>query len=179
MTERQLGHVLFRLLGLWLAVETVRALGDVYFKWHELAAPRTTAEAWVLLGPFALYLATALVIWSWAPSLAKLTFSDAPPGAQGTAPPVWSIYRAVVAAFGLYLVASALPTIVSWLAYWLQTDPGTPERDELVGVHGKAQGVSLLAQCLVGTLLYIGPRKMLSLARSEFRNRLKEEEGSS
>ena len=178
MTERQLGHVLFRLLGLWLAVETIRSLGDVYFNWHKLPFPRTISDTWLLLGPFALYLATALVVWSWAPSLAKLTFSDAPPGSQAPAPPVWCVYRAVVAAFGLYLVATALPAIVSWLTYWLQTNPGTPERDQLVGIHGKAQGVSLLAQCLVGTLLYIGPRRMLSLASSEFRNRLEQDETS-
>jgi hypothetical protein len=157
MTERQLGHVLFRLLGLWLVAEAIGSAGDMYFGWMGLPSPPEDWEIVAVFAPHALLLATALVVWSWAGSLANRVFSDEPAFASSVSTPTWTIYRAVASALGVYLVASSLPSVVYWLAALFQTSAGTPERNQLFGIQGRAQGLSLLAQCLVGVVLYVGP----------------------
>jgi len=168
MSERQLGHVLFRLLGLWLVAEAIGSSGDIYYGWMGLHSPAEDWEIFAVFAPHALILATALVVWSWAGSLANRVFSDAPTLAASVTTPTWTIYRAVASALGVYLVASALPSVVYWLAALVQTSAGTAARNEAFGIQGRAQGLSLLAQCLVGVILYLGPRRLFSRARSEF-----------
>lgn len=181
MTERQLGHVLFRVLGLWMIAEAVAQSGVAYSQWVRLSDPPTGWEISAVIAPMAIYLATGLVVWGWADRLAALVFSDSP--GPGTAPPpsVSGVYRAVVSALGLFLVVTAAPNAVSWLAVWLQasaggTSPDSFNREELLGITAKANFASILAQCLLGAFLYLGPQRILSWARQEFSSRLAEDE---
>jgi hypothetical protein len=184
VTERQLGHVLFRVLGLWIVAEAVAQSGTVYSDWIRLPKPPTGWEESAVIAPMAIYFATGLVVWGWADRLAALVFSEQP--LPGTMPPlgVPSVYRAVVSALGLFLLVTALPNAVAWLAGWFHAsreatklDPS--DRDILVGIAAKERLVALLTQSLLGGLLYLGPERVLSWVRDAFSSRIRKDDAES
>lgn len=150
MTERQLGHVLFRVVGLWMVAEAVAQSGTVYSDWIRLPTPPTGWER-AVIAPMAIYLVTGLVVWGWADRLAALIFSDS---LMASAPPlvdVPAVYRAVVSALGLFLLVTALPYAVSWLAGWFQAtgDAGTLDASDheiLYGIAARERLVALVTR---------------------------------
>jgi hypothetical protein len=181
MSERQLGHVLFRVLGLWMVAEAVAQTGNAYSGWVHLYEPATAIEKSAILAPVVMYLATGLVVWGWSGRLAALVFSDTPKLATVSPLTALDVYRAVVSALGLFLIVTAIPTVVSWLAVWVQSTWGeahlTPsDREALVGIASRGQFASLVAQCALGLFLYLGPHRVVGWARESFSSHLAEDE---
>jgi hypothetical protein len=173
VTERQLGHVLFRVLGLWMIAGGVAQSGTLLSEWIHLPNPPTGVEQSAVIAPMAVYVATGLVVWGWADRLAALVFSDARTPIEPPPLDVASVYRAVVSAFGLFLLVTAVPNAVSWAAVWFQasgdaTKLEPSDRDMLYGIAAKAQLATIVAQCLLGAFLYLGPHRVLSWARDAF-----------
>ena len=180
MTERQLGHVLFRVLGLWMIAGALAQSGTLFSEWMRLPSPPTGWEKSAVIAPMAIYFATGLVVWSWADRLAVVVFSATP--ATSPSLDVPSVYRAVVSALGLFLLVTAVPNAVSWVALWLQAsgeasrlDPS--DRDMLYGIAAKAQLATIVTQCLLGTFLYLGPQRVVSWTRDAFSSQISRNDG--
>lgn len=181
MSERQLGYVFFRVLGLWMVAEAIGQTGSAYSAWVHLPQPPTSVEMSAVVAPVLMYLATGLLVWGVSDRLAAVVFSDTPKP-DGVSPlGVLAVYRAVVSALGLFLIVTAIPSAVSWLAVWVQSMGAqtrlTPnDREALVGIAGKAQLASIVAQCLLGLFLYLGPHRVMAWAREGFSSHLAEDE---
>ena len=178
MTERQLAHVLFRVLGLWMIAQSVAHAGAVYSGWATLYEKPSASELAALLAPMALALATGVVVWAWAGSLAAAVFREAPGPDGASSPSVSAGYRAAVSVMGLYLLVTAIPSAVSWLGVWIQERGGgiLGAHEQSLSITAKAELAATLAQCLLGALLYVGPQRLLAWSRQSFSSRLSEED---
>ena len=116
MTRRDIAHVAFRVLGVWLIATAVASSAGLYYLYFTLREEPSGNQLLQFLAQLVFPVVTGLAVWGLADWLAALVFPARDTPVVTTRVTAAQAYEVLIAAMGVYILATSLPRLVSWLS---------------------------------------------------------------